>query len=53
MLKTCENEQTNSTVNPDEKKPEENLKNRSIPDILTVSEIKVEEVSIDGICGVY
>jgi mycofactocin precursor len=53
MLKTCQSEQTDDIRQSKENLPVEEQKGQSLPDILSVTEIKIEEVSIDGICGVY
>lgn len=53
MLKSCQSEKANDVCESKEKLPVEEQKGSSLPDILSVTEIKIEEVSIDGICGVY
>lgn len=53
MLKSCQSEKANDDCQSKENLPVEEHKGQPLPDILSVTEIKIEEVSIDGICGVY
>ena len=53
MLKSCQSEKADDSRQLKENLPVEEQKGQLLPDILSVTEIKIEEVSIDGICGVY
>ena len=53
MLNNCKADQKTITTDAAEKSPIEDQPNRKSKSIFEVDEIKIEEVSIDGICGVY
>ncbi len=53
MLKSCQPEKTDDICQSKENLTADEQQGQSLPDILSVTEIKIEEVSIDGICGVY
>jgi|GEM_PF-6056637 len=53
MLKSHPTDQDDLKKTIFEKEPAVDGKEQPLKDIFAITEIKIEEISIDGICGVY